>query len=706
MRKLKCFTKTLLVAACLLAGATCAWATTTLTYDFSTWASSGYTFANDGTGRLTGSYKPHYIKDIYNGTSLVMNLNKNFYAIVNSNNWKVKNNAFTAVKNTPYFIPTNLATGDKITITFTGTMTIYDVDGYTRAAIYLDGDATQTEITTSATITSGSTYVVKSGSTLPLTMSTNGTISSVVIVKATDETKSADPTIAEVASDGGTRTVRITGMTGSYKSPSVNYYTTDGSDPTTSTETKFNGYSYDFDISTTSTIKVLSVLTSNSEVSATATATIEAGSQNQLNTPTIVLSGIAETGTKGIFNPVVTVSSDNSEYGSPSISYTATFTPDGGDAVATSLTDGAYTFTEAGTLTVYSSADGFDNSENATYTTSSISYAIQNASPNYSKVNSSNITAVLGNSWTIESGDRWANWSKTGGINADGTANGGESYYYGNGDSPVNGLLSFNSDVRLVVGYGFAKNGAASCYISNAPAHAIASFTINSGTTTYVANNTEDAANINYTIPQNNPLVSAVLYAPAAVANTLETSVTSAGFATFVPTQPLDFSAASIEAYKVKVNTKGVATLTKVEQVPAYTPVLLYKDGGATENIPVITGATAIDDNDLLPGTGATVATTDGEYTNMILNNVDGIGFYFANGQTVDADKAYLHIASTLAPDAATARMLFVLDGETTAISNVKQAASENAVYNLSGQRVSQPAKGLYIVNGKKVVIK
>ena len=183
-------------------------------------------------------------------------------------------------------------------------------------------------------------------------------------------------------------------------------------------------------------------------------------------------------------------------------------------------------------------------------------------------------------------------------------------------------------------------------------------------------------------------------------------TVTDTGMATYVPTYDLDFSSTAIEAYKVKVSTKGVATLTKVDNVPAGTPVLLYKDGGATENIPVMTGAAAVTDNDLVAGTGATVATDGGEYTNMILNNVDGIGFYFANGQTVAADKAYLHIATSLAPEAAASRLVFVFDGETTAISTVKQAAGEGAVYNLSGQRVGQPTKGLYIVNGKKVVIK
>ena len=185
-------------------------------------------------------------------------------------------------------------------------------------------------------------------------------------------------------------------------------------------------------------------------------------------------------------------------------------------------------------------------------------------------------------------------------------------------------------------------------------------------------------------------------------------TVTNAGMATYIPTYDLDFSSTGIEAYKVKVSTKGVATLTKVNEVPAGTPILLVKDGGATEDIPVTTGAATVSDNDLVAGTDAAVATVDGEYTNMILNNVGGnVGFYFAAGQTVAADKAYLHIATSLAPEAeAGARLLFVFDGETTAISNVKQAASENAVYNLSGQRVGQPTKGLYIVNGKKVVIK
>ena len=159
---------------------------------------------------------------------------------------------------------------------------------------------------------------------------------------------------------------------------------------------------------------------------------------------------------------------------------------------------------------------------------------------------------------------------------------------------------------------------------------------------------------------------------------TVSVTVTDAGYATYVPSYDLNFSETSIKAYKVKVSSKGVATMTQVDNVPAGTPVLLYKDGGAEEDIPVMTGAAAVTENDLVAGTGAAVATTDGEYTNMILNNVSGIGFYFANGQEVAANRAYLHIATDLAP-AATARMAMFFAGSVTGVENVEAAAEAKA---------------------------
>lgn len=186
--------------------------------------------------------------------------------------------------------------------------------------------------------------------------------------------------------------------------------------------------------------------------------------------------------------------------------------------------------------------------------------------------------------------------------------------------------------------------------------------------------------------------------------------VSNAGMATYVSNYNLDFTSATTKAYKVAVESKGVATLTLVNEVPAKTPILLVCAGGngEGENIAITTDAVdAVTGNDLVAGTGTAVATTDGDYTNMILNNVGGnVGFYLANDQTVATNRAYLHFDSSLAPDAL-APMMMVFDNEVTGINEVKgEGLKVNGYYDLQGRKVAQPTKGLYIVNGKKIIIK
>ena len=82
-----------------------------------------------------------------------------------------------------------------------------------------------------------------------------------------------------------------------------------------------------------------------------------------------------------------------------------------------------------------------------------------------------------------------------------------------------------------------------------------------------------------------------------------------------------------------------------------------------------------------------------------------GAGFYkLAENGTVPANKAYL-----VYDGAAGARDYFLFD-ETTSISEELRVKSEEIatapVYDLQGRRVNTPTKGVYIVNGRKVVIK
>ena len=102
------------------------------------------------------------------------------------------------------------------------------------------------------------------------------------------------------------------------------------------------------------------------------------------------------------------------------------------------------------------------------------------------------------------------------------------------------------------------------------------------------------------------------------------------------------------------------------------------------------------------------VDNPEGEETNgtfYVLNNGSkGVGFYkLADGKKLGYGKAYLWYSGSLAPG-------YFGFGETTGINAVNGSEfmiNGSDIYNLNGQRVAQPTqKGLYIVNGRKVVIK
>ena len=195
--------------------------------------------------------------------------------------------------------------------------------------------------------------------------------------------------------------------------------------------------------------------------------------------------------------------------------------------------------------------------------------------------------------------------------------------------------------------------------------------------------------------------------------NVQDVAVTSIGYATFCPSVNLDFSTAeNVEACTASVATDGKITYTVVNTVKAGEGVLLRsKDGGeASELIPVIAEATANTDNAFvgIPAKVKLAQSTEEGYTNYILSKVgDVLGFYKVNtnGSWCNAGTAYLKVANSVSP----ARGFFALWNEDTTGINAAAATSnsiEGQTYNLNGQRVAQPAKGLYIVNGKKVVIK
>lgn len=198
---------------------------------------------------------------------------------------------------------------------------------------------------------------------------------------------------------------------------------------------------------------------------------------------------------------------------------------------------------------------------------------------------------------------------------------------------------------------------------------------------------------------------------------TVSGTITPAGWSTFASSYPLDLSTlnatSGATAYYASDATGSTVTLTSTTAtVQPGEGIMVKGTAGETFTIGVAASGTAIDGN-LLKGqttTGKVTQSTTGAYHYVFgyqTNDASVYGFYNLTSDTnVEAGKAYLETGTELA---AGARLLsIVFDDETTGIENLTPALSEGdgAVYNLSGQRVAQPTKGLYIVNGKKVIIK
>ncbi len=188
---------------------------------------------------------------------------------------------------------------------------------------------------------------------------------------------------------------------------------------------------------------------------------------------------------------------------------------------------------------------------------------------------------------------------------------------------------------------------------------------------------------------------------------TAPATISTAEYATFVhPAFDLDFSTTGITVYTATDNENSV-TLNEVAsgQVPANTPVVLYKAGadGSAIDVPVIASADAIGGtNDLHVSTGTDVANMY-----VLAKKTAGVGFYPWEGSTdLSAGKIYLQGKASYG---AREFLGFANGSATTAINNAQFTNTNEAntpVYNLNGQRVAQPTRGLYIVNGKKVIIK
>ncbi|MBR3284487.1 MAG: hypothetical protein IKI60_04150, partial [Alloprevotella sp.] len=86
----------------------------------------------------------------------------------------------------------------------------------------------------------------------------------------------------------------------------------------------------------------------------------------------------------------------------------------------------------------------------------------------------------------------------------------------------------------------------------------------------------------------------------------------------------------------------------------------------------------------------------------LVLNVVNHtIGFYsLASGSTLSPNRAFINNAG-----GSIRGLQLVAAGSATGIQNVETKVQNAKIYDLQGRRVQNAQKGLYIVNGKKVIL-
>ena len=145
-------------------------------------------------------------------------------------------------------------------------------------------------------------------------------------------------------------------------------------------------------------------------------------------------------------------------------------------------------------------------------------------------------------------------------------------------------------------------------------------------------------------------------------------------------------------------------TFTEVTTVPANTGLLLKGNEGDCE-INVVAGGEIGTIQNALQGVLVDTEMASGIYVLMNPDGGNGVGFYQTKSAfTVGAYTAYL-------PASAGASRTFIALDEATGIDAMLVNGEEgivNSVYDLQGRRIESSIlkKGLYIMNGKKVLVK
>ena len=595
---------------------------------------------------------------------------------------------------TPFISSEATDGGRNVTITAgasslsSGTKTYYTTDGSTPTA-------TSTRYTGVFKLTETST--VKA---VTISNSSAATASSVAEQEINLETVD-EPTLTVTGADGNSRIINITCATDGatlYYSETEKSNTDEGWTTTTGTVT-------------TSANTLWAYAEKNSLKSDVVSIATGAGTIIDLNAPTIVHSAAGK----------YTISNNQSEIlGAPTA--TIHYQIDGGTEQTSTNTSVEVSIMSDGTLTYWLTADGYASTTPVNETV-------------YAGVNYEFETTI---NFCTSSSNNWATYGETYGNGVAITTDDSNHTYYKYYDVATSetigeGILAVTQNYTTNTGYwGWRvqqnNKGTAPYYTteyvalldlkagqivqikcgstpsivsSNIAVVPAATYT---GTNTYIVNTDGDAI---VSLAKGN-VMTYIYVSPSTVAATLGTN----GYATFASPYPLDLTTANLPAgltaYKAAVDGTTV-TFTQLNQtVPANTGILLQGDASENYNIPVVSSGTAVTENAFLVNDGGTTFTGDANYYYFgLIKNSLTFGVFDPSSVAIPASKAYLKVQKNSIDESPSRALTVRFGDEATGINAVKsEEVKDNSLFNLSGQRVSQPTKGLYIVNGKKVIIK
>ncbi len=193
---------------------------------------------------------------------------------------------------------------------------------------------------------------------------------------------------------------------------------------------------------------------------------------------------------------------------------------------------------------------------------------------------------------------------------------------------------------------------------------------------------------------------------------TVDVTLNAAGFASYCSPFALNLTpTADYTAYTVAAAGGNAVTFTKIPgRVAANTPFILYNPDNASQavSIPIIANndaaIAAVSNNELVGTLSPTYVEAAEGYYNFGLS---GSKFAKMNTGVVKANKAYLPVSNTMLQSSAPSLSIVFNHEETTNIHHIEQLKEKKGVlYNLSGQRINTPSKGLYIWNGRKVIVR